>query len=310
MGKIAVVFPGQGSQYVGMGKDFHDKYPTSKEFFEKADKTLNYKLSDIIFNGPEDELKLTFNTQPALLTVSIAIWAIIKDKINPDFFAGHSLGEYSAVVAAGGMSFEDAVLAVHNRGKFMQEAVPVGTGAMAAVLAMEESVIIETCNEISKDGFIVEPANFNSDAQIVVAGHAEAVDKFIERIKEKGGRKVVKLPVSAPFHCSLMKPAEEKMADYLKNVSINDLKTPIYNNVYADIELKAEEVKNNLIKQVSSPVRWTELVRNMVKNGVDTVFEVGAGNVLTGLIKKIDKNIKCYNISTINDVETLGGFNV
>lgn len=310
MGKIAVVFPGQGSQYVGMGKDFYETYSESKKFFEIADSVLNYKLTDIMFNGPEDELKITYNTQPALLTVSIAIWELIKDKVDVSYFAGHSLGEYSAIVAAGGMSFEDAVLAVHNRGKFMQEAVPVGTGAMAAVLSMDESIILETCKEISKNGFIVEPANFNSEAQIVVAGHAEAVDKFIEKIKEKGGRKVVKLPVSAPFHCSLMKPAELKMAEYLKNVQIKDLSKPVFNNVTASMETTSLEVRENLVKQVSSPVRWTELIKNMVSEGVDTFFEVGAGNVLTGLIKKIDKNVKCFNISKIDDLQTLGGFNV
>ncbi|MCX8084869.1 MAG: ACP S-malonyltransferase [Calditerrivibrio sp.] len=310
MGKIAVVFPGQGSQYVGMGKDLFDQYKECRRFFEKADELIGYSLSRIMFEGPEDELKITYNTQPALLTVSVAVWELVKDKINADLFAGHSLGEYSAVVAAGGMSFEDAVLAVHNRGKFMQSAVPVGVGAMAAVLSMDENIILETCREISKDGFVVEPANFNSDAQLVVAGHAEAVDLFIEKIKEKGGRKVIKLPVSAPFHCSLMKPAEEKMAEYLQKVRITDLRTPIYSNVEASKEISSDEVRLNLIKQVSAPVRWTDLVRNMIKDGVDTFVEVGAGNVLTGLIKKIDKNVRCFNIGKVEDIATLGGLNV
>ncbi|MEF3254274.1 MAG: ACP S-malonyltransferase, partial [Deferribacterales bacterium] len=193
-------------------------------------------------------------------------------------------------------------------GKFMQDSVPLGTGAMAAILSMDEKVVVETCNEISKDQFIVEPANFNSDGQIVVAGHAEAVDILIEKLKEKGGRKIIKLPVSAPFHCSLMRPAEIKMGEYLKNVQIKDLTKPIFSNVTAEKEVLADEVRTNLIKQVSSPVKWTSLIRNMIKEDVDTFIEVGAGNVLTGLIKKIDKNVKCYNISKIDDLETLGGF--
>ncbi|KAA0258799.1 ACP S-malonyltransferase [Deferribacter autotrophicus] len=305
MSKIAIVFPGQGSQFVGMGKDFYDKFDSYKHFVEKADKLLNYSLSKLMFDGPEEELKLTFNTQPALLTMSIGIYNIIKDKFEPDGFAGHSLGEYSAVVAAGGLSFEDALLAVHNRGKFMQEAVPVGIGAMAAVIGANTENVESLCNEISKENYIVEPANYNSPNQLVVAGHKEAVDEFITRAKEIGAKRVVKLPVSAPFHCSLMKPAEEKMAEYLMNTKISDLKKPVYNNVSAQKELLADEVRDALIKQVSSPVKWTQLITNMIEDGFTTFIEVGAGNVLTGLIKKINRQVKTINVSKVNDLEKL-----
>ncbi len=290
MGKTAVVFPpGQGSQFVGMGgQDFYNEFDEVKAIFNKADEALGYSLTKIMFEGPEDDLKLTSNTQPALLTMSIGIWEILKDKIQADYFAGHSLGEYSAIVAAGGLTFEEGgVKAVHNRGKFMQSAVPVGVGAMAAVLGAADEVIIETCKEVS-GAKVCEPANFNCPGQVVVAGHAEAVDDFIEAMKAKGGtKKAVKLPVSAPFHCSLMGPARAEMADYLENeVTIKDLKIPVYNNVDAKVENTAEEVYSSLCRQVDGAVMWTELIKNMINDGVDRFIEVGAGKVLYTLIKK------------------------
>jgi [acyl-carrier-protein] S-malonyltransferase len=305
MNKVAVVFPGQGSQYVGMGKDFYDNFELSKNIFQLSDESIGFKLTDIIFKGPEDELKLTFNTQPALLTVSIAIWELIKDKIKVDAFAGHSLGEYTAIVAAGGMSFEDAVLAVYNRGKFMQEAVPVGLGAMSAVMGAKIKDVVNVCNEINSEGLIVEPANFNSPSQIVVAGNREAVEKFNDKIKDFGAKKVVMLPVSAPFHCSLMKPAEVNMKKYLNNIKIVDLKIPIYCNVTALKETSGDIIKKNLVSQVSNTVMWTDSIINMINDGIDVFIEVGAGKVLNGLIKKINRKVRCLNISTVEDLSKL-----
>ncbi|MBC7196882.1 MAG: ACP S-malonyltransferase [Deferribacterales bacterium] len=303
--KLAVIFPGQGSQYVGMAKDFYEKFDKSKYIIDRANTALEYDLKKIMFEGPEEELKITYNTQPALLTGSIAIWEVIKDKLNPVAFAGHSLGEYTALVAAGSISFEDAVRAVHNRGKFMQEAVPVGVGAMAAVLGGDVDKIENLCRAISVDEKVVEPANYNCDGQLVVAGHADAVDEFISKIKETGAKRAVKLPVSAPFHCSLMKPAQEKMRDYLEAVNINDIDVPVYNNVDAEKESKKEVIKDALIRQVSGAVRWTRLIENMIEDGVDTFVEVGAGSVLTGLVKKINKNVSVFNISTVEDLNKL-----
>ncbi|MGA1862378.1 ACP S-malonyltransferase [Deferribacter thermophilus] len=305
MSKIAAVFPGQGSQFVGMGKDFYETYESFKDIVLEANKILKYDLSKLMFDGPEEELRLTYNTQPALLLMSIGIYNLIKDKISFDGFAGHSLGEYSAVVAAGGLDFKDALLAVHNRGKFMQEAVPVGVGAMGAVIGANFADVERLCEEVSSEGCLVEPANYNSSNQIVIAGHAEAVDKFIEKASEIGAKRVVKLPVSAPFHCALMKPAEEKMGVYLDGVKFNDLIKPVYANVTAEPELKGEEVKLNLIKQVSAPVRWSQLIERMIEDGFTTFIEIGAGNVLTGLIKKINRQVKTINISTIDDLNKL-----
>jgi len=303
MGKTAIVFPGQGSQFVGMGRDFYNEYEVVKNIFDKADEALGYSLTKMMFEGPEEDLKLTSNTQPALLTMSVALWELVKDKYQADYFAGHSLGEYSAIVAAGGLSFEDGVKAVHNRGKFMQTAVPVGVGTMAAVLGAGDEIIVETCKEVSGDK-IVEPANFNCPGQVVVAGHVEAVDAFIERMKEKGTKKAVKLPVSAPFHCSLMAPAREDMAGYLKNeVTIKDLTTPVFNNVDAKVETSADDVYDALCRQMDGAVLWTELIKNMIESGVDRFIEVGAGKVLYTLIKKIDKSVVVENISCVADLE-------
>lgn len=302
---IAVVFPGQGSQFVCMGKDFYDKYDTCREFFNNADKALGYSLSGIMFNGPEEELKLTQNTQPALVTMSAAVWSIVKEKVNPAFFAGHSLGEYSAVYASGGLSFEETVKAVHNRGKFMQSAVPVGVGAMSAVLGLDEETVSKVCAGISKSGSIVEPANFNCPGQVVIAGNKEAVESAGEELKNAGAKRVVPLPVSAPFHCSLMQSAKEKMAEYLKNININTLNVPIINNVDAAVEQNGNDVKDALIRQVAGTVKWTQSVQNMITAGVTTFIEVGAGSVLTGLIKKIDRNVETINISSVDDLGKL-----
>lgn len=302
---VAVVFPGQGSQFVGMGKDFYDKFDEVKEFYSNADKALGYSLSDIMFNGPENDLKLTQNTQPALVTMSASIWSLIKDKVQPSFFAGHSLGEYSAVYASGGLSFEETVKAVHNRGKFMQSAVPVGAGAMSAVLGLDEDTVSKVCAGISKANFIVEPANFNCPGQVVIAGSADAVAQAGEELKTAGAKRVVSLPVSAPFHCSLMQPAKDAMAEYLNNITINDLNIPIMNNVDAAVEKTGADVKNALIRQVAGTVKWTQSVENMIAAGVTTFIEVGAGSVLTGLIKKINKTVETINISTVDDLGKL-----
>lgn len=302
---VAVVFPGQGSQFVGMGKDFYDKFDEVKEFYSNADKALGYSLSDIMFNGPENDLKLTQNTQPALVTMSASIWSLIKDKVQPSFFAGHSLGEYSAVYASGSLSFEETVKAVHNRGKFMQSAVPVGAGAMSAVLGLDEDTVSKVCAGISKANFIVEPANFNCPGQVVIAGSADAVAQAGEELKTAGAKRVVPLPVSAPFHCSLMQPAKDAMAEYLNNITINDLNIPIMNNVDAAVEKTGADVKNALIRQVAGTVKWTQSVENMIAAGVTTFIEVGAGSVLTGLIKKINKTVETINISTVDDLGKL-----
>lgn len=305
MGKTAVVFPGQGSQYPGMGKDFYEKYDEVKKIFDRADEVLGYSLTSIMFNGPEEELKLTFNTQPALLTMSIGLWEVIKNKVRPDFFAGHSLGEYSALVAAGGLSFDDAVLAVHNRGKFMQEAVPAGTGGMAAVMGADDAVIAEVCKAVSTETSVVEPANFNCPGQTVVAGNIEAVNAFCEKIKEAGAKRAILLPVSAPFHCSLMKPAAEKMAEYLKKININSLHTPVFNNVDAVRETDGATVYEALVRQVASPVLWTKSVENMAAAGVTAIIEVGAGKVLTGLVKKISRDTEVKNVTAVGDEDAL-----
>lgn len=301
----AVVFPGQGSQFVGMGRDFYDKYETVKDYFTRADKALGYNLSEIMFNGPEDELRLTQNTQPALVTMSAGIWSLIKDKIEVSYFAGHSLGEYSAVYASGGLSFEDTVKAVHNRGKFMQSAVPVGVGAMSAVLGLDDDKVAEICSGISKDGYIVEPANFNCPGQVVIAGNSDAVSFAGEELKKAGAKRVVPLPVSAPFHCSLMKPAKDAMEKYLENIEIKDLSIPVINNIDAVVETSSSDVRDALIRQVAGTVQWTKIIKKMAELGVTRIIEVGAGSVLTGLIKKIDKDIEVFNISSVSDLEKI-----
>ena len=300
--EIAFIFPGQGAQYVGMGKEFYDRFRVAKEVFEEADDTLRFSISSLCFHGPEGELRLTENTQPAILTTSIAALKVLQTEkgIDPQFTAGHSLGEYSALVASGGLAFAEAVQTVRLRGKFMQEAVPVGEGAMAAILGMEREEVEKLCEEAGGQE-VLSPANFNCPGQIVIAGHSKAVQRAIERVKQDGKRAVL-LPVSAPFHSPLMKPAGARLEKVLEEISVKDLNVAVVTNVEAEINTSKEKVKALLVAQVSSPVRWEESRRRMIKEGVEKVLEIGHGKVLSGLMKRIDPNIRTGNLE---DLQTL-----
>jgi [acyl-carrier-protein] S-malonyltransferase len=302
MKPIAFIFPGQGSQYVGMGKELYENFSVAKKIFEEADDTLHLSISELCFNGPEEALKLTENTQPALLTTSIATLKVLQAEkgLIPQFTAGHSLGEYSALVGSGALTFAEAVKIVRLRGKFMQEAVPVGEGAMAAVLGMEREQVEKICEEVSS-GEVLTPANFNCPGQIVIAGHAKAVERAIERVK-KDGKKAVLLPVSAPFHSPLMKPAGERLEKALEEISVSNLRIPVVTNVEAEVNTSKDRVKGLLVAQVSSPVRWEESMRKMIGKGIEQVLEIGPGKVLSGLMKRIDNRIETGNLE---DLQTL-----
>lgn len=297
MGKTAFVFPGQGAQAVGMGKDAFDVHPGARQIFEEADDVLGYKLSDIIFNGPDDELRLTSNTQPALLTTSIALYEVFKAQgIVPDYTAGHSLGEYTALVVSGVLSFAEAVRLVHLRGKFMEEAVPQGQGGMAAVLGADREKLESLCAKISESGQTVEPANVNCPGQIVISGKVEGIEAFTEQAKETGAKRVISLEVSGPFHSSLMRPAAEKLAEELRTASFQSAEIPVIANVTARPVTGAEEIRDLLKQQVFSPVLWEDSVKWMIEDGVDTFIEIGSGKVLAGLIKKIDRGVNITNV--------------
>ncbi len=306
MKPIAFIFPGQGSQYVGMGRELCENFSYVRQVFEEADDALHDSISGLCFKGPEEALKLTENTQPAILTTSIAALKVLREEkgLTPQLTAGHSLGEYSALVASGALAFSDAVRTVRLRGRFMQEAVPVGEGAMAAVLGMEREQVEKLCEEVSA-GEVLSPANFNCPGQIVIAGHTKAVGRAIERIKQEG-KKALSLPVSAPFHSPLMKPAGERLEKALEEISVSDLKVPVVTNVEAEINPSKERVKGLLVAQVSSPVRWEESMRKMIEKGIEQVVEIGPGKVLCGLMKRIDSRVETRNIEDLQTLKKIG----
>ena len=298
MSKVAFVFTGQGSQTVGMCKAFYDEYAVARRVFEEADEALGFSITKMCFEGPESDLRLTYNTQPAILTASTACAAVLKEKgIACDVAAGHSLGEYSALVNTGALAFADAVRIVRKRGQFMQEAVPVGEGSMAAVLGLESDKIVEICQAVEAEGGeAVQAVNFNCPGQVVIAGAVNAVNKAVEALKAAGAKRAVLLPVSAPFHSSLMQPASERLAEVLAPIEIKDITIPVVANVTAKEVTSGAEIKELLVKQAAMPVLWETSVRNMVADGVDTFVEVGPGKVLTGFTKKIAKGLPALNI--------------
>lgn len=295
--RIAYVFPGQGSQAVGMGKDLFDNFPAARRVFEEADEALGFALSSLCFTGDESELQLTANTQPAILTVSVAAFRAMESEgfAPPDFVAGHSLGEYSALVAAGVLDFAEAVRTVRKRGTYMQEAVPLGVGAMAAILGSDIETIEIACAEAA-DGLVCSPANINSPSQVVIAGDSGAVDRACELLKERGAKRAIRLNVSAPFHCELMSPARERLAVDLNQLIYNGFRFPIVHNVDATISNDTARVCDALTRQVSMPVLWLQSVRNLCSADVGTFVEVGAGRVLSGLVRQIDRDVRCLNV--------------
>ncbi|GIM47551.1 malonyl CoA-acyl carrier protein transacylase [Collibacillus ludicampi] len=305
MKKMAFVFPGQGAQTVGMGKEMADQFGEARSVFAEADEALGFKLSDLIFSGPEDKLRLTYYTQPALLTTSIAIYRVFaKEGFVPAFLAGHSLGEYSALVVAGAMDFSDAVRIVHARGKFMDEAVPAGVGSMSAVMGAERNLIEEICRQVTAEVGPVELANINCPGQIVISGKAEAVEEAGNRLSANGA-KIVRLSVSGPFHSSLMQPAAEKLQQVLEEVEIRDAAVPVVANVSARPVVKAAEIREVLYQQVSASVLWEDSVRFMLDEGVEAFVEIGSGKVLSGLIKKVNRRIPTFNIQDPASLESV-----
>ena len=304
MAKWAFLFPGQGSQYVGMGKDLKENFKVAADVFAEADEALHEDLTKLCFEGPEDDLKLTRNTQPAILTVSIAALRVLQQETGlvPAMTAGHSLGEYSALVASGALRFADAVAIVRKRGTFMQEAVPVGVGGMAAVLGMETDALEQICRE-SAEGQAVAPANYNCPGQIVISGHMEAVKRAAAKAEAAGAKKVVMLPVSAPFHSTLMKPAAEKLGKALEAVTVQELKIPVLSNVEADFYPGKNDVKRLLTEQVDHPVRWIEEMEKMVREGVDKCVEIGPGKVLNGLVRKISRETAIQSIENPDSIK-------
>ncbi|HWR36189.1 MAG TPA: ACP S-malonyltransferase [Clostridia bacterium] len=294
---VAFLFPGQGSQAIGMGKELAAMYPVAQQTFDEADEALGYKLSQVILEGPEDKLRLTEITQPAILTVSVAAWRVLESiGLIPSYVAGHSLGEYSAHVAAGTLSFADAVRTVRNRGKYMQEAVPVGVGAMAAILALPLADIEVCCRAATKNGGVCEAANINSPDQVVISGSKAEVERAADACKEMGAKRAVMLPVSAPFHCALMQPAQDRLAGDLKALTFNAPSVPVMCNVDAAPVTTSEAARDALIRQVTGAVQWEKSMRGFIADGIDQFVEVGPGKVLCGLMRQIDRSKTCLNV--------------
>jgi [acyl-carrier-protein] S-malonyltransferase len=308
MSETAFIFPGQGSQYSGMGKELSDNFPVARHLFEEADDALGFKLSTICFSGSDEDLKLTANTQPAILTASIAVLRVVEMEtgLKANYLAGHSLGEYSALVCSKALDFADAVKTVRARGTFMQEAVPVGTGSMAAMLGIEKDILEEICRDAAQ-GEVVSPANFNSPGQIVIAGSVSAVARAIEIAKDRGFKKSMLLPVSAPFHCALMKPAAERLAQVLDCVSYGDMLYPVVSNVEATANCEKGRVRDLLVSQVCAPVLWEQSVSTMAALGVTRFIEVGPGKVLSGLVKRITREVSTSNVEDLASLKTLVG---
>jgi [acyl-carrier-protein] S-malonyltransferase len=295
MGKLAFIFPGQASQYPGMGRDLFEKFSVARAVFDEADATLGVSISRLCFEGTEDELRLTENTQPCILTVSVAALRVLEEHgKSPDLVAGHSLGEYTALVAAGGLAFTEALQLVRKRGRYMQEAVPAGVGAMAAIMGLSPATVEQICQKAA-DGEIVHPANLNSPEQTVISGHAGAVKRAVELASQGGAKRAVVLPVSAPFHCDLMMPAQKRLETDLRAATFRDLRCPLVTNVDADAIARGDEARDALIRQVCLPVRWEQSVRELIELGVGTFVEVGPGRVLSGLLRQIDRSVHCFN---------------
>jgi [acyl-carrier-protein] S-malonyltransferase len=296
MSKVAFVFPGQASQYPGMGKELAERYATARAVFDEADKALGFSISKLCFEGNEEDLKLTANTQPAILTCSVAVFRVLAEKgLEPDFVAGHSLGEYSALVCVGSLKFADAVRLVRKRGAYMQDAVPHGVGAMAAIMGLSHAVVADVCKRAA-NGEICAPANLNSPDQTVISGHAGAVKRAVELASQAGAKRAVILPVSAPFHSALMAAIEEKFGQDLRGAEFSDLRVPLVTNVDADTITTGSEAREALIRQISMPVRWEESVRLLIDEGVNTFVEVGPSHVLTGLLRQIERSVAALNV--------------
>ncbi|HLY62978.1 MAG TPA: ACP S-malonyltransferase [Terriglobia bacterium] len=303
MPKTAFLFPGQGSQYPGMGRELAEKYPVARKVFDDADRALGFPLSKLCFEGPAEELQLTANTQPAILTVSVAAAEVLRQQgVGADFVAGHSLGEYSALVAARSLNLADAVQLVRKRGQFMQEAVPAGQGAMAALLGFDPAATSEVCREAAQ-GEVVSPANLNSPGQLVIAGHKNAVERAVELAKNRGAKRAVILNVSAPFHCTLLQPAQDRLAVELDGVEIRDPQVPLVNNVDARVVRTAAEVLDGLKRQVTAPVRWEESVRLLRNENVSLFIELGPGKVLSGLVRQIDRQAECLRVEDVASLD-------
>jgi len=303
MGKTAFIFSGQGAQYIGMGKDIASEFKAASDIFDQASESLGIDMKKMIFEGDDETLMITENTQPAIVTASVACLVPLMEKgIKPDYTAGLSLGEYSAHVASGTMDFKTAVSLVRKRGKYMQEAVPLGVGTMAAIIGLSKEDVVECCRQASDEG-IVEPANFNCPGQISIAGEVKAVKKAMDLCKSRGAKRAVQLAVSAPFHCSMLKSAGDKLMAELEHIDFRDFKTPLVANVTADVVRSPEDIKDLLARQVCSPVLWEDSVRYMLGQGVDTFIEIGPGKVLSGFVRKIDKEARSYNVEDLTSLK-------